>query len=44
MKQSYEMPQIEVVELELEGIIANSPTPFSMESAPELPSIGDGNE
>lgn len=36
MKQTYEMPQIEVVELELEGVIAQS---FSGDNYPPLPDL-----
>lgn len=38
MKQTYEMPQIEVVELELEGVIAQS---FNGDSFPALPDFGE---
>ena len=36
MKQSYEMPQVEVIEFELEGMIAESNI-FGMDNSPELP-------
>ncbi len=39
MRQFYETPQIEVVELELEGVIAASS--LNLDDSPSLPTLGE---